>query len=82
MERFAGAISSPADEAFDFERVWREGKSTSSLRVRGRSPSISESDVMAVELDAIDGDRRVNFLVWDCVMLSRLLPRLPLSLLF
>jgi hypothetical protein len=63
MDRFAGAISSPVDEAFDFERVWRDGKSVSSSRVRGRSLSISESDVIAVDVEAIEGDRRVNFRV-------------------
>ena len=81
MERFAGAISSPADEAFDFERVWRDGKSISSSRVRGRSLSISESDVMAVDVEAMEGDRRVDLHVRGCVALNRLLPLFPFSLL-
>ena len=63
MDRFAGAISSPADEAFDLERVWRDGKSASSSRVRGCSVSNSESDVMAVDVEAMEGDRLVNLRV-------------------
>lgn len=53
---FAGAISSPPEDAFDFERVWRDGLSTGPSRVGGRS--VSESDVMAVDVDATDSERR------------------------
>ena len=56
MDRFAGAISSAPDEAFDFDRVWRDGLSSSPSRVGGRS--LSDSDVIAVDVDAIDKERR------------------------
>lgn len=55
MDRFAGAISSPPDDALDWDRVWRAGLSYCPSRVGGRS--LSESDVIAVEVDAIDRER-------------------------
>jgi hypothetical protein len=64
MDRFAGAISSPADEALDFERVWREGESRLEPREGGCS-SISESEAMA-EDEAMEGDRRAILRVLDC----------------
>lgn len=55
IDRFAGAISSPADETFDLDRVWRDGESRSPSRVGGRS--LSESDVIAVDVEATDSER-------------------------
>lgn len=59
MDLFAGAISSPPEDAFDFDRVCREGVSMSPSRVGGRS--LSESDVIAVDVEATDKERREDF---------------------
>jgi hypothetical protein len=79
MDRFAGAISSPPEDAFDFDRVWRAGLSSSPSRVGGRS--LSESDVIAVEVDAIDRERLDTFLVSAVVVIEPLLLRFSFSML-
>jgi hypothetical protein len=78
MERFAGAISSPPEDAFDLDRVWRAGLSSSPSRVGGRS--LSESDVIAVDVDATDIDRR-DALVSVVVFAEVLLVRFPFAML-
>jgi hypothetical protein len=78
IDLFAGAISSARAVALDLERVWREGLSMSSSRVGDRS--LSESDVMAVEVDAMDSDRRVGCFRAGCATLELRLLRMPLSL--
>jgi len=60
MDRLDGAISSPPDDAFDFERVCRAGLSMSPSRVPGRSPS--ESDVTTVDDEATERERREDWL--------------------
>jgi hypothetical protein len=78
MDRLAGAISSVIEDAFDFDLVWRDGASSSSL-VGGRSLSCSESDVIA-DVEAVDGDRCGGLFGLDCEMLERPLLGLPFSL--
>lgn len=58
MDRLTGAISSPPDDAFDFERVCRAGLSTSPSPSRVRGPSLSESDVTTVDVKARERERR------------------------
>lgn len=77
IDRLAGAISSPPDEAFDLERVWRDGGSWSS-REGGRS--LSESDVIAVEVEAMDRDL-LDVLVADLRTAAFLVLRLSFSAL-
>jgi hypothetical protein len=78
IDLFAGAISSARAVALDLERVWREGLSMSWSRVGDRS--LSESDVMAVEVDAIDSDRLVGCFIVGCATLELRLLRIPFSL--
>jgi hypothetical protein len=78
IDLFAGAISSARVVALDLDRVWREGLSVSSSRVGDRS--LSESDVMAVEVDAIDNDRLVGSFMTGCAILELRLLRAPFSL--
>jgi hypothetical protein len=68
IDLFAGAISSRLGNALDLDRVCREGLSRSSSRVDGRS--LSESDVIAVEEDARDSERRVGWFTMGCAMLE------------
>jgi len=78
IDLLAGAISSARAVALDLERVWREGLSRSSSRVGDRS--LSESDVMAVEVDAIDSERLVGCFMTGCATLELRLLRTPFSL--
>ena len=80
IDLFAGAISSALADVLDLDRVCRDGLSMSLSRVGGRSPS--ESDVMAVEVDAIERDRRVGCFVCGCAILELRLLRIPFSLQF
>jgi hypothetical protein len=79
IDLFAGAISSALEDVLDFDRVCREGLSMSPSRVGGRS--LSESDVIAVEVDAMDSERRVGCFVFSCATLELRLLRIPFSLL-
>ena len=78
--RLAGAISSAVEDAFDPDLVLREGVSSSPSLVGGRSLSISESDVKAVDEDAEEGDR-FSFLEDDCVMFMACRGSLSFSLI-
>jgi hypothetical protein len=78
IDLLAGAISSALADALDLDRVCRDGLSMSPSRVGGRS--LSESDVMAVEVDAMDRERRVGCFVFGCATLGLRLLRVPFSL--
>lgn len=80
MDLFAGAISSPADEALDLDRVCRAGLSRSPSRVGGRSPS--DSDPTAVEVEATDKDRREECCICGCAPLALRLLRICFSSYF
>lgn len=61
IDLFAGAISSARDGVLDLERVCCDGLSQSPSRAADLS--LSESDVMAVDVDAIDRERREGCVV-------------------
>lgn len=79
IDRLAGAISSARDDVLDLERVCREGLSQSVSRVADFS--LSDSDVMAVDVDAIERERRVGCEVMGWATLELRPLRMAFSLL-